>query len=282
MDVETAFMTQTVKKTTTASEKTVETQVVQNTRQNPVHLTSGYLGFTPYEWAVVEVLDEVRRNITSAREYAYASANSNDQGRRLYRDALQIIDQALENGQMIQRGDAVYTSEGEYLTNLAMVATLGTAAIKGANQWLGYKLAQMEGIGLRTFQAEALKSGKNPPGTDAFEYKPPAEVQTYYPPNRGFLGDSQPVALQPGTRIDRYGSDLGRYASPEGTPSPQRSLPYGYEASPYRTYEVVQQITVESGKVGPWFGQPGGGTQYYFPSRFTELIDEGVLKLIGG
>ncbi|MBX3440755.1 MAG: glycohydrolase toxin TNT-related protein [Planctomyces sp.] len=52
-------------------------------------------------------------------------------------------------------------------------------------------------------------------------------LTSYYPPNRGFSGAPVAETLQPGTLIDRFGLDTGRFASPAGTPVPMRSLPYG-------------------------------------------------------
>ncbi len=50
-------------------------------------------------------------------------------------------------------------------------------------------------------------------------------IEPYYPVNNGFLGDPVDEILQPGTVIDRYGTESGQFVSPEGTPIAQRSLP---------------------------------------------------------
>lgn len=48
--------------------------------------------------------------------------------------------------------------------------------------------------------------------------------------------------------------------------------------SPYRVYEVVQELPVQGGIAAPWFGQPGGGVQYKLPSSVADLIDQGIIK----
>jgi hypothetical protein len=85
----------------------------------------------------------------------------------------------------------------------------------------------------------------------------------YYPSNNGFAADPLTVTLQEGQIITRYGSDLGKYASPLGTSLPARALPLGANAS-ISGYEVIKPIeNVVAGPIQGWFGQPGGGVQYY-------------------
>src|SRR5690348_10221416 len=89
-------------------------------------------------------------------------------------------------------------------------------------------------------------------------------IQTYYPPNRGFLDSPTTETLKPGTMIDRYGFEGGTFVSPVGTPYEMRALAPDSLSKPYNVYEVVKPAEVSSGKVAPWFGQPGKGTQYEF------------------
>jgi hypothetical protein len=105
------------------------------------------------------------------------------------------------------------------------------------------------------------------------------ELTTYYPPDRGFFGDSGTQVLKAGTRIDRYGREGGTFVSPEGTPVPMRALPPGATARAYNVYEVVNPIEVRAGTVSPWFGQLGLGTQYELPGSVANLIQNGYLKL---
>jgi len=109
-----------------------------------------------------------------------------------------------------------------------------------------------------------------------------ASLAPYYLPNAGFLGQAATITLPPGTRISRFGYDSGAFASPEGVPPYQRSLPYGVEAKPYSVFEIVEPLEVRAGVTAPWFGHVGGGLQYELPGSVAELIDQAILKRIGG
>jgi hypothetical protein len=45
-------------------------------------------------------------------------------------------------------------------------------------------------------------------------------------------------------------------------------------------YKVMKPIDVDAGPAAPWFGQPGGGTQYELPATIKELVASGHLKPI--
>ena len=96
----------------------------------------------------------------------------------------------------------------------------------------------------------------------------------------GFDGVTKAVKLPPGTRIDRYGYPGGKFASPEKMPIPQRSLAPGTTAKPYNVYEVLKPLDARAGKIAPWFGEPGGGTQFEFSKSIQELIDEGFIRKV--
>jgi hypothetical protein len=99
-------------------------------------------------------------------------------------------------------------------------------------------------------------------------------------PNRGFLGGwSRPDTLKPGTVIDRYGGETGRFFSPQGTPLDARSLPTG--SGPLNTFEVLKPLDVQGGVVAPAFGQPGLGVQYMTDLPVADLIEQGFLKPVG-
>ena len=66
-----------------------------------------------------------------------------------------------------------------------------------------------------------------------------------------------------GTRLDRYGSENGNYLSPAGTPYEQRSLKPDTNRDEHTVYEVIKALPVVSGQTAAWFGQPGGGVQYF-------------------
>ncbi len=110
-----------------------------------------------------------------------------------------------------------------------------------------------------------------------------------YPPNNGATV-SRTTTLRPGTKIDRYGGfidengnfvDKGQFLSPKGASFESRALPENSLGKPYSVYEVIKPIPgVQEGQAIPWFGQPGGGTQYQLPGRTTvqDLIDGGFIK----
>ena len=80
--------------------------------------------------------------------------------------------------------------------------------------------------------------------------------------NDGFASTPIDEVLQPGTRIDRYGSDFGSFTSPEGIPYEMRAVAPGTDLKPYSVFEVVEPINVKAGKIAPWFDESGGGIQY--------------------
>ena len=134
--------------------------------------------------------------------------------------------------------------------------------------------------GLVEYSAGPIVPGGEASTVAARSVKPGTEIVPYYPPNRGFLGESTRKVLSPGTRIDRHGFEGGRFVSPQGTPYPMRALPYGAETKPFSMYEVVRPITVDAGTAAPWFGQLGGGTQYELSQSVRQLIESGHLRRI--
>ena len=101
-----------------------------------------------------------------------------------------------------------------------------------------------------------------------------------WPENNGFADIPMDEVLQPGARIDRYGSDYGSFTSPEGTPYEMRAVAPGTDQRPYSVFEVVEQINVKSGSIASWFDEPGGGIQYLLPDTVDELLDAGILRRI--
>ena len=101
-----------------------------------------------------------------------------------------------------------------------------------------------------------------------------------YPPNGGFAGKPVTATLAPGIMIDRYGTDAGRFVSPLGTPLATRSLPPGDANGPHNTFRVLKPIAVQSGPAAPWFGQPGGGTQYELPQSISSLLESAQLERV--
>lgn len=99
-----------------------------------------------------------------------------------------------------------------------------------------------------------------------------------WPDNDGFFaGFEKDTVLQPGTRIDRYGSNRGSFVSPEGTPFKNRGLPSSRAGDPYSSFTVKKPITVRGGIAAPWMDSPGGGVQYLLPRSVQDLLGGGFL-----
>ena len=45
-------------------------------------------------------------------------------------------------------------------------------------------------------------------------------------------------------------------------------------------YQVAREFDVKSGVAAPWFGQPGGGTQYKLSQSVQWLLDQGFLTKV--
>ena len=106
-------------------------------------------------------------------------------------------------------------------------------------------------------------------------------ITTFWPPNRGALGEVENTTLHPGTKIDRYGYDGGTFVSPQGTPYPMRALASGTNLKPYSVFEVVKPIdNVVTSTIASWFGELGLGTQHELPKSVQDLLDSGHLKRI--
>ena len=101
-----------------------------------------------------------------------------------------------------------------------------------------------------------------------------------WPPNRGFDGNPTKVTLESGTLIDRYGYDGGTFVSPKGIPYTERLLPIGTDQKPYTVFEVVKPVEVQAGKIAPWFGEKGGGIQYEFSQKISDLLQQGILRKV--
>ena len=116
-----------------------------------------------------------------------------------------------------------------------------------------------------------------------YEDKQPGRLfaRAVYPPNRGAIwGSTKEKTLSSGTLIDRYGDETGRFFSPYGEVFGKRSLPsYLNGNEKYMCYEVLKDLSVQQGKVIPWFDEEGLGTQYESSKSVKQLISDGVLRL---
>ena len=107
-------------------------------------------------------------------------------------------------------------------------------------------------------------------------------IQTYYPPNNGFSGIPQNTILSAGTIIQRTGDLSGRFVAPAYTPPQILSMPFDKLSAPTTLFELQKPIQALSGRVAPWFGQMGGGTQYLLTDSVKQLLEDGVIKIFGG
>lgn len=112
-----------------------------------------------------------------------------------------------------------------------------------------------------------------------------------YPPDGGFLVDSTDspirgnVTLPVGQKLDRFGSEYGKYLGTLGAPYIERALPPnnlitydGKYPFNYYVYEVTKEFQASVGTIAPWFEQPGLGTQILTETNVLGLIQGGYLR----
>ena len=101
-----------------------------------------------------------------------------------------------------------------------------------------------------------------------------------WPPNGGFAATPVDEVLPPGTLIDRFGEDGGRYFSPAGEAYGSRALPYICLQQSYTVFRVAAPLPVLAGRAAAWFDQPGGGTQFETDASAKRLIHDSVIVAI--
>ncbi len=106
------------------------------------------------------------------------------------------------------------------------------------------------------------------------------EGKVIWPPNDGAAGTITPVVLSPGMILDRYGCETGNFLSPRGAAFSARALPYVCATAPYFTYRVVRPLLAWTAKAAPWFGQPGGATQFQTDAAVAQLLADGVIETV--
>lgn len=112
--------------------------------------------------------------------------------------------------------------------------------------------------------------------------KPDEKAPEYaWPPGErhpeGGCDDGEPVLLDEGELIDRFGSDAGRVFAAAGTPFARRSLPPAHREAGYRRYRVLRRLPMWRAISASWFGQPGGGVRYRAVHSAAELVHLGCL-----
>ena len=100
-----------------------------------------------------------------------------------------------------------------------------------------------------------------------------------YPPNDGFNATPRESVLAAGSQLQRIGGLSGKFVAPINTPGCNLSLPPDKIGASIINLEVLNPIPVQAGTAMPWFGQPGGGTQFLLPLSIEELIANGSLKI---
>ncbi|GLA85654.1 hypothetical protein AtubIFM56815_009895 [Aspergillus tubingensis] len=105
-----------------------------------------------------------------------------------------------------------------------------------------------------------------------------------YPDDDGFKAGSLPGGPRVGSCVDRFGSPYGGFLAPLGTKYSARAIPpknlNKYSNSPqfnYYVYQVAKPFIAQQGEIAPWFGQPGGGTQWYVANGLEFMVDNDVL-----
>ncbi|CAI7579089.1 unnamed protein product [Penicillium glandicola] len=113
-----------------------------------------------------------------------------------------------------------------------------------------------------------------------------------YPDYDGFATTSENVSilgnftLRMGQKLDRFGSEYGKFLAPLGAPYIERSLPPSNLFAPpnssfpynYHVYEVTKPFDILLGPIAPWFEQPGFGSQLLAQSSVAVLLEGGFLK----
>ncbi|KAJ5616356.1 hypothetical protein N7537_001470 [Penicillium hordei] len=113
-----------------------------------------------------------------------------------------------------------------------------------------------------------------------------------YPDFDGFATTSENVSilgnitLRVGQKLDRFGSEYGKFLAPLGAPYIERSLPPSNLFAPpnssfpynYHVYEVTKAFDILLGPVAGWFEQPGFGSQLLAQSTVLDLVEGGFLK----
>ena len=105
-----------------------------------------------------------------------------------------------------------------------------------------------------------------------------------YPTNNGFAYSIYET-LNSGAVIQRAGSLHVSFVALADIPQEMLSMPPDKFGLPNSYFKVNEgcSVNVISGPAVPWFGQPGGGIQYYLlDGNVQTLIDKGVLIPLGG
>ena len=117
-------------------------------------------------------------------------------------------------------------------------------------------------------------------GASLLSSSPSSSSATKYPPNDGFNATPRESVLATGSQLQRVGGTSGRFVAPINTSFSSLSLPPDKIGAPIMNLEVLRPIPVQAGTAMPWFGQPGGGTQFLLPDKIQHLIENGSLRIM--
>ena len=105
-------------------------------------------------------------------------------------------------------------------------------------------------------------------------------LSTYCTMKGAVPGTEGKVTLEPGTTLERYGSQYGRYLTDPGTPIDQLALTPGNSQN-LTTYVVNRTFTFNTGIVATCEWGMGGGVQYFSWMSVKRLIQFGILTPLG-
>jgi hypothetical protein len=108
------------------------------------------------------------------------------------------------------------------------------------------------------------------------------KAEVSWPPNDGCNAAPVEETLPAGTLIDRFGSEGGCFFSPRGESFPARAVPYVCSQMAYTVYRVAKPLPVATCKAAPWFGEPGGATQYQTVEPAFKLRESGSIEVASG
>lgn len=158
-------------------------------------------------------------------------------------------------GQRVLDGDLTTIGDGIFDFGTALLPGTQVTKLGSATQKCRGFVRRPHNVPLDTIAANKRLSLSPWPESDGF-----------------FLGFRKQITLEPGTVVDRFGLERGRFTSPEGTPLEARALrPYGNET--YNAYQVNRPIGVQAGLTAPAFGKPVLGIQYMLADSVSNLID---------
>jgi RHS repeat-associated protein len=108
---------------------------------------------------------------------------------------------------------------------------------------------------------------------------PGTSIVPYYPPNWGADASGwTETTLLPGPSFQRWGDLAGQFFAPGGAPPWSVSLPPELQSTEPILFDFTEPCVVKVSRAAPWFGQPGGGLQYFSPEPLSGLVGRGIVR----